>query len=148
MTLLDVNILVYAHKSESPFYPVVSPWLESFVNSNRVFALTDTVMLGFIRIVTHPRIYEPPSRVDVSLNFIQELLERPNCIVLKPGARHWQLFSNLCVKLNARGNAVPDVHLAALALEADCDFVSADRGFGRVPGLRWHNPLDSSSSIS
>ena len=143
MTLFDVNILVYAHKTESPFYSAVSQWLENFVESEQVFALDNTVMLGFIRIATHPRIYQPPSEISSALRFIQELLERPNCTVLKPGAQHWQLFSSLCTRLGARGNAVPDLYLAALALEADCDFASADKGFGRIPGLKWRNPLDS-----
>lgn len=143
MTLLDVNILVYAHKSESPFYPAISQWLGDFAESDRVFALDNTVMLGFIRIVTHPRIYQPPSEISASLRFIQELLGRPNCTVLKPGVQHWQLFSALCTRLGARGNAVPDIYLAALALEVDCDLASADKGFGRIPGLKWRNPLDS-----
>lgn len=141
--MLDVNILVYAHKSESPFYPAASQWLENFVRSNQRFALTDAVIVGFVRIVTHPRIYEPPSEIETSLIFVEELLDRPNCTMLKPGPRHRQLFAILCRELNARGNAVHDVYLAALALEADCDFVSADRGFGRIPNLKWHNPLDS-----
>jgi len=143
VTLFDVNILVYAHKTESLFYPVVSQWLKVFVESEQVFALDATVILGFTRIATHPRIYQPPSKISAALSFIQELLERPNCTVLRPGAQHWQLFSSLCARLGARGNAVPDIYLAALALEADCDFASADRGFGRIPGLKWRNPLDS-----
>ncbi len=142
MTLFDVNILVYAHRSESPFYPVISEWLKTFVKSDQTFALTSAVTAGFMRIVTHPRIYESPSDIDAATAFVQNLLERPNCTVLEPGIRHWQLFSTLCSSLKARGNAVPDLHLAALALEADCSFASADKGFRRIPGLKWRNPLD------
>ena len=142
MTLFDINILVYAHRNESPFYPVVSEWLKTFVENNQTFALTSAVTAGFLRIVTHPRIYDLPSDIATATLFVENLLMRPNCTVLEPGAQHWQLFSTLCNRLNACGNAVPDLHLAALALEANCDFASADRGFGRIPGLKWYNPLD------
>jgi len=63
-------------------------------------------------------------------------------VVLIPGPRHWEIFARLCRKIGARGNRVPDAFLAALAIESGSEWMTADRGFARFPGLRWRHPLD------
>jgi predicted nucleic acid-binding protein len=60
---------------------------------------------------------------------------------VRPGPRHWQIFADLCRATNARGNLVADAYLAALAIEWDSEWVTADGDFGRFPGLRWRRPF-------
>jgi predicted nucleic acid-binding protein len=67
---------------------------------------------------------------------------------MDPGPRHWPLFSTLCRRVNARGNTVPDAYLAALAIEHDAEWYSADRGFARFPGVRYRHPLDEEPPLS
>lgn len=141
MWLLDVNILLYAHKEELPQHETCAAWLEQVVAGERPFAVTDFVLSGFLRIATNARLFEPPSTFEVALAFTDALKEQPNCLVLAPGARHWSIFTDLCRRTQATGNLVPDAYLAALAIETGSELVSADRDFKRFPGLRWHNPL-------
>lgn len=141
MKLLDVNILLYVFDSDAPLHAQISDWLGNALEETAV-ALCDPVVSGFLRIATHPRILEAPATFATAAAFIDALEAHPNCQRVAPGGVHWNLFIHLCKVLNASGNDVPDMYLAALALERDCDLVSADNGFGRVPGLKWRNPLD------
>jgi toxin-antitoxin system PIN domain toxin len=97
---------------------------------------------GFVRVVMHPRIFIPPSSLEEALAFVGELRDRPNCVILAPGPRHWDLFVRLCRTAGAKGNLVPDAYHAALAIESGSEWITTDRGFGRFPGLRWRHPLD------
>jgi len=72
------------------------------------------------------------------------LADAPAVVAMEPGSRHWSLFAKLCRQVTARGNTVPDAYLAALAIEHDAEWYSADRGFARFPGLRHRHPLDPS----
>ena len=104
--------------------------------------MADVVLSGFLRVVTHPRIFDPPTPLEDALVFVDTLTSRPNCVWLAPGPRHWELFTDLCRKTGAKGNVVPDAYHAALAIETGSTWVTADRGFARFPGLRWKHPLD------
>lgn len=74
--------------------------------------------------------------------FVEEVRAQPNAVAVQPGARHWRLFVDLCRRAGAKGNAVPDAYLAALAVETGCEWITTDRGFARYPGLRWRHPLE------
>lgn len=63
------------------------------------------------------------------------------CRSLAPGARHWEIFQRLCRETNALANNIPDAYLAALAIEADCEWITTDAGFGRYAGLKCRHPL-------
>lgn len=142
MKLLDVNILLYAFDENAPLHGQIGRWLEGALEETTV-ALCDPAISGFLRIATHPRILKAPAPFATAAAFISSLDVHSSCRRVAPGRGHWSLFVHLCNVLNVRGNDMPDMYLAALALEQDCDLVSADRGFGRVPGLKWHNPLGS-----
>ncbi|MCC6124257.1 MAG: PIN domain-containing protein [Pirellulales bacterium] len=60
---------------------------------------------------------------------------------VSPGEKHWEIFLNLCKAVDARGNMISDAYLAAIAIESDCEWVTADRDYTRFPGLRWKHPL-------
>jgi toxin-antitoxin system PIN domain toxin len=100
------------------------------------------VVSGFIRIVTHPRIFTVPTPLDAALDFTARLKAHDNCLLVEPGTRHWDIFVDLCRSSGARGNLVPDAYLAALAIESGCEWITTDRDFARFPGLRWRHPLN------
>jgi toxin-antitoxin system PIN domain toxin len=112
------------------------------VTSDAPFALADPVLAGFLRIVTHPRVFSPPAPIEKALEFAETVRGEPNAVRLTPGDRHWEIFSRLCRAAGARGNLVPDAYLAALAIENGSELITTDRGFARFPGLRWRHPLE------
>ncbi len=141
MLIPDVNVLIYASREESPDHPAYRAWLQSLALGNESFGLSEFVCSSFLRVVTNPRIWNPPTPVDVALDFIQALRDRPNCVLVSPGPRHWDIFADLCRQLALRGNIVADAYLAALAIETGNEWITADRDFARFPGLRWRHPL-------
>ncbi|MCP3822495.1 type II toxin-antitoxin system VapC family toxin [Streptomyces sp. A3M-1-3] len=142
MILCDVNVLVYAYWEEDERYTTYHPWLQERINGDEPVAFNSTVASGFLRVVTNPRIFERPSTPEKAFAFLQELRKAPNALPLREGPRHWEIFENLCRKVGARGNLVPDAYFAALAIESGSTFYSADRGFARFPGLKWSHPLE------
>ncbi|WP_428277110.1 type II toxin-antitoxin system VapC family toxin [Candidatus Palauibacter sp.] len=123
MILPDVNILVYAHRQDAPDHRRYLDWLVSEVDSDAAFGLSPLVLSGFIRVVTHPRVFKIPSTLSRATMFVEQLRERPNCIEVTPGARHWAIFLRLCSEAGAKGNLVPDAYLAAMAIESGCEWV-------------------------
>jgi toxin-antitoxin system PIN domain toxin len=141
--LCDVNILVFALRADSERHDEYADWLNArTVDSDEAFAVSDHVLSSVLRIVTNRRAFERPSTLDMALGFVEELRDLPNAVLVQPGPRHWGIFTGLCRKTNATGNLVPDAYFAALAIEHGCEWVTADRGFARFPGLRWRHPLD------
>jgi uncharacterized protein len=142
LILFDVNVLVLAHRRDQDEHDVVRSWLEREVNSERPFALADVVSAGFIRLVTNPRIYARPSSLETAAAFVDGLVDQPTCLITSAGTRHWPIFRNLLRDADARGNLVPDAHLAAIAIEHGATIATRDRGFARFPGVRWIDPLN------
>jgi uncharacterized protein len=139
--LLDVNVLVYAHREDAPEHEAFRIWLENLANGDISFAIPDLVFSGFLRVVTHPKVFSPPSPLEKALSFIDELRSRPNFISVAPGARHWNLFTGICRKAQAKGNLIPDAYFAALAMESGREWISTDGDYARFPGLRWRHPF-------
>lgn len=142
MPLLDVNVLIGAHRLGSPRHKEYAHFLATLVTSDGIYSIPTIVRSGFLRIVTNRRIFPVPTPLDKALQFLDSLLERENHIEMEPGERHWELFAALCRKIEAKGNDIPDAYLAALALEKGTELITADRGFARFPGLNWKHPLD------
>lgn len=143
MILPDVNALVYAHHLDSADHDVFRSWWEGVVNSPSTYGMADLVLSGFVRVVTHPRIFDEPMRTPAAMAAAEAMRARSNSRGVRPGERHWSIFSDLVRRTGAKGNAVPDAYLAALAVESGSDLVTCDRGFARYPGLRWRHPLDT-----
>lgn len=144
MILPDVNVLVYAFREDAEDHKAYRRWLEEVVSRDEPFALADMVLSGFVRVVTHPRVFRDPAPVKRALEFVEALRGQDNCVVLAPGRRHWELFAKLCVEARASGNLVPDAFLAALAIEAGCEWITTDLDYARFPGLNWRHPLRES----
>lgn len=143
MILPDVNVLVYAYREEAARHGEYRDWLESVINADSAFGLSDLVLSGFLRVVTHPRIFMPPSAPAHAMQFAEVLRERPNRVAVTPGADHWRIFRRLCDEAGAKGNLVPDAFFAALAIERGCEWITTDGDFARFRGLRWRHPLDA-----
>ena len=116
MILIDVNVLVYAHREDSPNHTAFRHWLLHVLRSGVPFGVADLALSGFLRITTHPKIFDPPSPLSEALRFTDALRFQPHCRVLAPGPRHWQIFTRLCQDTSAQGNAIPDAYFAALAI--------------------------------
>lgn len=144
MILTDVNVLVYAHRSDMDEHSSCAAWMAATAAGPEPLALCPPSCAGFVRVVTNPRIFRTPTPLDVAISFIDGLLARRVGMWLEPSARWWSVFADLCRGADARGNLVPDAALAALALEHGCRLATTDRGFARFPGVRWFDPLDTS----
>ena len=142
MKLCDVNVLVYAHRSDStPDHEEYAKWLIEMVTGPEAFGISETVLSNFVRVVTNPRIFKQPTSVDDALLFCERLLNRPQAVVLRPTERNWEIFAQLCRTIPARGKLVADAWHAALAIEYGCEWMSCDSDFARFEGLKWRHPL-------
>lgn len=141
MLLIDVNVLVYSYREDSPGHLAYRRWLTELAGSEAPFGVSSVVLSGFLRITTHPKIFDPPSPLEDALGFVEALRAQPGFRIVSPGPRHWQIFIQLCQTTKARGNAIPDAYLAAMAMEAGGDWITTDGGFSRFPGLQWRHPL-------
>jgi toxin-antitoxin system PIN domain toxin len=139
--LTDVNILVYAFRSDSQNHARFREWLESVVNGPAAYAVSPQVLCSFIRVATHPRIFIRPSRLEDALAFARVLQEQPRAMLVTPGENHWTIFENLCRDSATTGNLVQDAWFAALAIESGCEWITADRDYARFKGLRWRTPF-------
>ena len=140
MILPDVNVVVSALREEAAHYAQCRVWLEAVLNGDSRYGMSPQVLSGAVRILTHRSIFDPPTPVEEALRFCASLMQQPHCVVIGPGPRHWEIFSNLCIEVDARGNMVPDAWFAALAIEAGCEWITLDRDFARFKGLRWSPP--------
>ena len=93
-----------------------------------------------MRVTTHLRTYRVPSLLDEAFRFCDYLLGQPNCRLVEPGERHWDIFKRLCSETDTRGRRVTDAWYAALAIEWGCEWITLDRDYARFPGLRWQVP--------
>lgn len=142
MVLIDVNVLVYAHRRDCLNHNAYRRWLEDCINSDQAYGMSDLVLSAFLQIVTHPRIFKLPTRLEDALRFASEVRNPSNCVAVTPGARNWEIFTRLCRAAGVKGNLVPDAYLAALAIESGSEWITTDRDYSRFPGLRWRHPLE------
>ena len=145
--VLDVNVLVTAHRQDAVDHEAILRRVMDILTSDAPFGISELVLSGFIRIVTHPRIYDPPSDIAVAMGFANLVREQPNCMILTPGQRHWDIFTRLCLESDLRGNDVADAFHAALAIENGAELLSADLGFKRFRGLKWRHPLGGEANF-
>ena len=141
MILVDVNVLVYAHREDAVDHERFRTWLERATGSDAAYGMSELVLSGFLRVVTHPRVFADPTPPVRALAFCAALRGRGNCVTVRPGASHWRIFDRLVRDADAKGSLVPDAYLAALAIEHGCEWVTTDRDFARFDGLRWSHPL-------
>jgi toxin-antitoxin system PIN domain toxin len=140
LKLLDVNVVLAAHRDDHPDFPVARTWLQQTLAAGSLFAVVDLVAGAFLRIATNRRIFSIPTPVEDAFAYLKALRAQPNHIMLAPGAQHLALLEQLCRSAEASGDLVADAQLAAIALEHAAELVSFDRDFARFEELAWERP--------
>jgi toxin-antitoxin system PIN domain toxin len=141
LILPDVNVLIYAFRSDAERHAEYKDWLESVVNGPAPYGVAPQVLAGFLCICTHSRIFKRPSTLADGFAFCRVLLEHPNVTIVTPSVRHWSIFERLCSEAKAVGNLIPDAWFAALAIESGCQWITTDRDYARFSGLDWRVPF-------
>ncbi len=141
MILVDVNLLVYAWDRKNPQHDAAVRWLDGKLSDSARVALPWECLLGFMRVVTNPRIYERPAQVTAAWAQVEHWLTARNAWVPVPGNRHQDILGRLLARLGGGAKLIPDANLAALAIEHGLELCSTDGDFARFEALRWANPL-------
>ncbi|WP_038204924.1 TA system VapC family ribonuclease toxin [Xenophilus azovorans] len=142
MIALDTNLLVYAHRSDNPFHAAAAPLVRQLAEGGSAWAIPWPCLHEFYSIVTHPRVYSPPSTPAEAIHQIEAWMESPTLHLLSEGAAHWPQLRGLLDKGKVQGALVHDARIAALCLAHGVrELWSADRDFSRFPALRARNPL-------
>lgn len=137
MRAVDTNVLIAAHRVEHERHVIGLARLTNLAESRIPWALPVFCIAEFVRVVTHPRVFSPPSSLPQSTQFIERLLESPSVEVLLPRAGFWTVFSEVLTIGAATGNLAYDAQIAALCMQHGVEaIVSEDRDFARFPFLR------------
>ncbi|MBS4099471.1 MAG: PIN domain-containing protein [Sulfuricella sp.] len=130
----DVNVLVAASRQDHPHHAPALTWLEAALDgaaTGRPVAILPMVASGFLRLVTHPKVFVDPTPTDAALAFLRAVLEAPGVTSL-PLREEWPLFEQLCERHSLTGNAIPDAWIAAAAQSHHLHLVTFDKGFRRL----------------
>ena len=140
MILPDVNQLVHAHNSDSAVHDPARRWWDGCLAGTEGVGLAWVVMLGFVRITTHPRILLRPLSVGDVLDRIESWLRLPHVHVPQPSDRHFRGLRANLERIGTAGNMTTDAHLATLAVQRGYVLYTTDTDFLRFEGLRRVNP--------
>jgi toxin-antitoxin system PIN domain toxin len=144
MIALDTNILIYARREESLQHVQARALLRRLADGMEPWAIPWPCIYEFLRVVTHPRVFDPPTDLDVALEDLEALFASPSLVLIGEGPSHHAHFRSAVSVGRARGNLAHDAHIAALALEHGIrELWTTDRDFARFTGLRVRNPFDS-----
>lgn len=137
MIAVDTNILVYAHRAEYDLHVPAFRELAALAEGKRQWALPIFCIAEFVRVVTHGRIFTPPSTTAEAMDFVRQLLAAPTCRLALPGEGFVEELEHSLQEGNAKGNLVYDAQIAALCGQQGIgEILTNDRDFGRFPNLR------------
>lgn len=142
MIAVDTNILVYAHRKDATSHQPAQVVVRRLAEGSRAWAIPWPCVYEFLAIVTHPRIFRPPTPLEVALAQVSAWLEAPGLSLLaeEPGA--WELLGGLLTHGRVAGPAIHDARIAAICLlHGVSELWTADRDFSRFAGLSMRNPL-------
>ena len=144
MIALDTNLLIYAYRKELPDHSRAHRILSRLANGDEPWALPWPCVYEFLRVITHHRVFDPPTDLDKALADIESLLASPSLVMLGEGPSHVRHLRSMLHGGRATGNLVHDAHIAALVLEHGArELWTRDRDFARFPGIRARNPLSA-----
>ena len=142
MIAVDTNILVYAHREDSPWHESAGEAVEQLAEGTDAWAIPWPCIHEFLAIVTHPRIYEPPTPVARAIDQVDAWLESPSLRLLAESGSYWEPLREAVKKGRASGARIHDARVAALCRHHGVrELWTADRDFGRFRGLPVSNPL-------
>lgn len=142
MIAIDTNLLVYARRAEAPHHAKARRLLRTLAEGSRPWALPWPCVYEFLRVVTHPRVFDPPTRIETALEDLESLFDSPSLTLLGEGPSHPAAMRQALVAGRAAGNLVHDAHIAALLIENGIrEFWTEDRDFNRFPGLKIVHPF-------
>ena len=137
MIAVDTNVLIHAHRGESAWHEAARARLVGLAEGPARWGLLVFCVAEFMRVVTHGRVFNPPSSVSQAAGFIENLVAAPTCELVRPGTEFLDLLMETARQSDARGNLMFDVQIAALCQEHGIDTVlTNDRDFERFDGLR------------
>ena len=143
MILLDVNVVLAAHRADHPHHDVVRAWFDGLTAGEDPFAVPDVVWASFVRLSTNRRIFEVPTPVGDAFGFLRAVRSHPNHVAIVPAEGHIGIFEDLCTRFDASGDLSADAYVAALAIEQGSSLASLDRDFARFTSLDWVRPGES-----
>jgi toxin-antitoxin system PIN domain toxin len=145
LILIDANLLIYAYHAGSPRHVASRAWFEDALSGWDSIGLAWVTLWAFLRIVTHPKVFERPLTIDQAQAAVSSWIEQPNVAIVEPGDRHWEILGHLVNHGQATGALMMDAALAAIAVEHGATLCTTDRDFTRFPGLKWMNPIAGSN---
>ena len=134
MLVPDVNILLNASRPDTKHHELSKRWLEDALDGPDLVGLHDHVLIGFVRISTHPKIFNTPSPLDEALGWLQCVLDHQNSVKIASGDRWWSVLNVTTTACGATGNLISDAHIAAVASEHGARVVTLDRDFKKLAG--------------
>ena len=144
MIAVDTNILVYAHREDSPWHERAALEIRQLAEARTSWAIPWPCLHEFLSIVTHPRIYSPPTPMPKALDQVAAWLESPSVVTLGEGPGYWAKLAGRVAAGCIAGPQVHDARVAALCLlHGIRELLTVDRDFSRFPALRTRNPLVS-----
>ena len=141
MIVPDLNLLVYAYADGAPHHDVARRWWEGLVNGSERVGVPWAVSIGFVRLMTHPRVFIRPATPAQAVDYVLEWFRFPHVTPVNPGPGHLTHLRRNLAAAGVGANLMTDAHVAALSMEYQAEVHSNDTDFGRFPGLRWRNPL-------
>jgi uncharacterized protein len=138
--LLDVNVVLAAHRGDHPQHVPVRAWFDELLAGDERFAVPASVWGSFLRLATNRRIFEVPTPRAEAFAFAEAVCAQPLHLPLGPGPRHLALLHRLCEEGDALGDLIADAAIAAIAAEHGCEVVTLDRDFARFPSVRHRRP--------
>jgi toxin-antitoxin system PIN domain toxin len=145
MIFPDIDILIYAYDGTSKHHAAAQRWWEDRLNGSQMIGLSWVVVLGFIRLLTNPRIFQNPFPPPEILAIVEGWLGQPHVRIIHPPDTHFNTLAQCIKHLGTAGNLTTDAHLAAIAIERGLVLHTTDTDFTRFPGLKWRNPLKCST---
>ena len=142
MIVPDVNLLVYAYNADVPQHESARGWWEEALSSGTDVGLAWAVAMGFIRLVTHPRVVTAPAAPAQAVATVRSWFVVPAVRAVHPGPRHLDILGELLQASGVAASLTSDAHIAALAIEHQAELHSNDVDFARFSGLKWVNPLE------
>lgn len=142
MIAVDTNLLVYAHREDSEWHEVAYARIKERAENAALWAIPWPCIHEFLAVVTHPRIYAPPTPLQTAVEQVEAWMDSPSLVLLGEADGYWQQLRTQVLKGRILGPMVHDARVVSICLQHGIrEIWTADRDFGRFEGIRTHNPL-------